>query len=125
MVRSRNKVQLSPQLKLGVGRGYSKNHLFKYTGFTFLALSLVLVGWTIYTVARHASRPQTDPNNPQVLGATDNPSQPFIDYTVQKGDTIFNIAQKYKMNWATLATINNLTTPFTLKAGQTIKVPNQ
>jgi hypothetical protein len=126
MAKSRNKVHLSPQLKLGVGRGYSKNNILKYSGFSFLFLSLLLFGWIISVVAKHSSQvAQNNSANPQVLGATDNKADPFLTYTVQKGDTVFNIAQKYNLNWATLATINNLASPFTLKPGQTLKIPNQ
>jgi len=125
MAKRRNKVQLSPQLKLGVGRGQFKNNVFKYTGFAFLTLSLGLVIWTVTVVVRHVSAPGATPANPQVLGETDSATQPFITYTVQKGDTVFNIAQKYEIKWETLATINNLSSPFTLKPGQTLKIPNQ
>jgi len=125
MAKSKNKVHLSPQLKLGVGRGYSKNNILKYSGFIFLFISLIMAGWTIYTVATHSSHSTGNATNPQVLGATDKPGELFVDYTVQKGDTVFNIAQKYNINWTTLATINNLASPFTLKVGQTLKIPNQ
>jgi hypothetical protein len=124
MAKSKNKVHLSPQLKLGVGRGYSKNNILKYSGFVFLFVSLALAGWTVYTIVKHTDQTPNEAN-PQVLGASDKQSEPFINYTVQKGDTIFNIAQKYNINWTTLATINNLASPFTLKVGQTLKIPNQ
>jgi LysM repeat protein len=64
---------------------------------------------------------------PQVLGATDIKKDinliEFAEYKVQKGDTLFNISQKYNINWATLATLNNLKSPFVLKPGQIIKIP--
>jgi LysM repeat protein len=130
MDRSKNKVRLSPQLKLGVGRGYSKNNLLKYSGFAFLFASLALGIWTVQVVLHRSSTTdsptaQNNTANPQVLGATDTKATPFFNYTVQKGDTVFNIAQKYNINWSTLATINNLSSPFTLKPGQVLKVPNQ
>jgi len=90
-----------------------------------LALSLVVVAWTTTTIVRHSHQTDNNQANPQVLGAEDTQTQPFIKYKVQKGDTVFNIAQKYKLNWATLATINNLSSPFTLKPGQELKIPNQ
>ena len=121
----KNKVQLSRQLKLGVGRGYSRNNLLKYTGFGFLVISLGLVAYTGSVILSH-EKAANNSTNGNVLGATDTPEQPFINYTVQKGDTIFNIAQKFKIaNWATLATINNLAAPYSLTPGQVIKVPNQ
>jgi LysM repeat protein len=66
-----------------------------------------------------------------VLGASDarqptNPSQiQFISYTVQKGDTLFDISQKFGISWNTLATLNNLKSPFYLKPGQTLQIPKQ
>lgn len=72
-----------------------------------------------------------DLNSPAVLGASDvkqpaaqNDMQ-FISYTVAKGDTLFNISQKFNISWTTLATLNNLKSPFYLKPGQTLKVPKQ
>jgi len=128
--RSKNKVRLSPQLKLGVGRGYSKNNLLKYVGFVFLFASLALVIWTVNVVLHRSSGQgsQTAQNNsqanPQVLGAADT-KNPFVNYTVKKGDTVFNLAQQFNINWSTLATINDLAAPFTLKPGQVLKIPNQ
>jgi len=66
---------------------------------------------------------------PQVLGASDVKTEPadsgiqFEEYKIQKGDTLFNISQKYGISWTTIATLNNLKSPFTLKPGQTIKIP--
>ncbi len=127
MGTSKNKVRLSPRLRLGVGRGYSKNNILKYSGFLFLLVSVALGGWTIYVITSHVNSPGQASPNPQVLGATDTQTPPstFITITIAKGDTIFNIAQKYKVEWTTLATINNITSPFALKIGQKLKVPQQ
>ncbi len=120
-----SKIRLSPQLRLGVGRNYFKNNIFKYSGFLFLLLSAVLGGWTVYTIAQQRGVTSLQSTaTPQVLGATDTKSQDaFIDYTIVKGDTIFNIAQKYKVEWSALATLNNLASPYTLHPGQQLKVP--
>jgi hypothetical protein len=132
MGNSKNKVRLSKQLKLGVGRSYSKNTIFKYTGFVFLFLSIGLGVWTTAYVLSHRNTSpaiveNSDAAGPQVLGISDTQpsSQPFIEYTVAKGDTIFNIAQNHSISWTTLATLNNLASPFTLKVGQKIKIPQQ
>ncbi len=122
---SPNKVKLSPQLQLGVGRGFSKQNYLKYIGFVFLGLSLILTARTIYLFSS-----KTAPE-PQVLGADDQEqlqqtqASPFIEYTVKPGDTIFNIGQSYKISWTTIATLNDLESPFTLKPGQTLKIPQQ
>jgi LysM repeat protein len=121
----KSKVRLSKQLKLGVGRSYSKNTFFKYAGFLFLLISLSLGGYSIYVAT---SGPSNNPSetNPQVLGDADNqPNLALTEYTVKKGDTIFNIAQQHNMSWTTLATLNNLSSPFTLQIGQKIQIPAQ
>lgn len=43
-------------------------------------------------------------------------------YTVQWGDTLYNIATRYGMNWTYLASTNNLAYPYTLYAGQRLCV---
>lgn len=121
---SPNKVRLSPQLQLGVGRGFSRQNYLKYIGFVFLGLSLILTARTVYLFS------SKNAPDPQVLGADDQEqtqtvSSPFIEYTVKPGDTIFNIGQSYKISWTTIATLNGLESPFTLKPGQTLKIPQQ
>ena len=44
-------------------------------------------------------------------------------YTVQKGDTLYNIAKKFETNVDTLKAINNLTTD-SLSIGQILKIPS-
>ncbi len=129
MVNSKTKVRLSPKLQLGVGRGRVKQNYLKYSGFAFIVLSLLLLGRAIYTIttSHDNAAPAVTEANPSVLGANDsvNQSANFKKYTVKKGDTIFNIAQTYHLNWATLATLNNLSSPYTLKIGQELNIPNQ
>ena len=89
---------------------------------TFNAVRLVIKG-----------KNQTSQNaiNPEILGASDvkqtngEDSLQFTTYTILKGDTLFNISQKFNISWTTLATLNNLKSPFYLKPGQTLKVPKQ
>ena len=75
------------------------------------------------------NQPAVNSLNPQILGASDTKppdgqgSVQFTAYTVQKGDTLFNISQKFNISWTTMATLNNLKSPFYLKPGQTLKVP--
>ena len=120
------KFDLCPRLKLGVGRGYSQNKIFKITSGISLAIAAVLSINAVRMVMSSHNQPNT---NPQVLGAEDiNTSKAadnlqFTVYTVQKGDTLFNISQKFNISWNTLAALNNLKSPYYLKPGQTIKVP--
>ena len=125
MPKTYKKFELSPRLRLGVGRGYSKNQILKIGAISCLILALVLT-FNAFKIIFGSS--QTKAAAPQVLGAsdtkTDTPdSMQFVQYKVQKGDTLFNISQKYNITWTTLATLNNLQSPFTLKLGQTINIP--
>lgn len=120
----KQKVKLSPKLLLGVGRNTGRGSLLPYATMIFLVISAVLGIRAGYMVIHH-SNPST-PADPQVLGATDTPTEPakaFKDYSVKKGDTVFSIAQASGLDWTALATLNNLKAPFTLKAGQVLQIP--
>jgi len=53
---------------------------------------------------------------------TPQPSQ-FTEYTVQQGDTLSSIAQRFGTTADELARINGLTNPNTLDIGQKLKIP--
>lgn len=125
MFTTHKKFDLSPKLKLGVGRGYSKNLIFKFGAFFCLIVALGLTANAIRILYAHKT--DNPLGTPQVLGASDVKPDPstveFVQYKVQKGDTLFNISQKFNIDWTTLATINNIQSPFTLKLGQTLNIP--
>src|SRR3989338_492293 len=111
MSYSHKKFELSPRLKLGVGRGYSQNRILKISAVFCLILAL---GLGINAVRLIFSGGKTA-NEAQVLGASDSQTSSdtqFVEYKVLKGDTLFNISQKFNINWTTLATLNNLKSPF-------------
>jgi len=123
------KFDLSPRLKLGIGRGYSQNQILKFSAIVCLVLALVLTVNAFRLVIKDKNQAGGASQNPQVLGATDV-KQPqnqnavqFTAYTVQQDDTLFNISQKFNIDWTTLATLNNLKSPFALKPGQIINIP--
>lgn len=123
------KFELSPRLKLGIGRGYSQNQILKFSAIVCLTLALVLTANAFRLVLKDKSQAGGNSQNPQVLGATDV-KQPnnqsgvqFTAYKVLQGDTLFNISQKFNIDWTTLATLNNLKSPFVLKLGQVINIP--
>src|SRR6185369_4722557 len=126
MQNVRKKFELSQRLRLGVGRGYSSNQILKIGAILCLILALVLT-FNAFKIIFGSSKTQAA--DPQVLGASDTKTDSstdtmqFVQYKVQKGDTLFNISQKYNITWTTLATLNNLQSPFTLKLGQTINIP--
>lgn len=128
MWNSKNKVTLSPRLKLGVGRGYAKSKLFKITSASFLVVGLALGAHTVSLLVSNDSANSAS-LSPRVAGAsitqnTPEEVKPFKTYTVQKGDTLFNISQKINVPWTTLAELNKMKPPFSLKPGQSIMIPN-
>ena len=129
MLKFKNQLELSPRLKSGVGRNYSKNRLLKISSFVFLLLAAGLTVNSLWIVFSRTPSAKTEAGAPQVLGATDtqtsssSPSVQFVEYKVKKGDTLFSISQQFNIQWMTIATLNNLKSPFSLKPGQTIKIP--
>lgn len=125
MLSSKNKIKLAPRLRWGVGRDTNKINFFKLGGGIFLVLSAALIiraGWLLFSGSE-----TTPTNNPQVLGETDNNSNEelFTEHQVETGETLFSIAKDNGVDWTMLATINNLKAPFTLHAGQKLKIPKQ
>jgi len=126
MTFKKNKFELSPRLRLGVGRGYSQNQILKIAAIFCLVLA---AGLTVNAIRLMISKNGDQGPKPEVLGATtESATQPvleFTTYTVEKGDTLFNISQKLNISWTSLAAINSLKSPFYLKPGQSLKVPKQ
>lgn len=63
-------------------------------------------------------------NSPNVAPSP-TPTAPTIpqEYVVQRGDYLSAIAQQYNLRWQDLATLNNLSWPYTLYAGNILKLP--
>lgn len=49
---------------------------------------------------------------------------PYVLYTVKSGDSLSVIASRYHLPFTKLAQINNLSVPYNIFVGQTLKVPN-
>src|SRR5579864_2165432 len=105
MLKPKPKIQLSENLKMGVAGPTSQSTFYKYGGVVFLLLSLYLAH-NIYVDVKDnglgKSQLATSANlQQQVLGAYDQSGQGapvtsninFSTYKVQKGDTVFSIAQ--------------------------------
>ncbi len=125
---------LSPKLKLGVGRGFSPNKLLKISSTLFLLLALGLTANSARLIWQHQAQAKNQSSpEPRVLGASDTAAKQaeksnyfeFEEYKIKNGDTLFNVSQRYNISWTTLATLNELKSPFTLKRGQTLKIPKQ
>ena len=124
---STKRFELSKRMKLGVGRGYNPGHIIKISSISFLFLAGLL---SINAINLYSKRPSTTVT-PKVLGASNaeglnaEATKPqFTEYKVKKGETLFGISQQFKVPWTSLATLNNLETPFNLQPGQALKIPN-
>src|SRR5690349_14290574 len=116
--KTKSKIRLSENLKIGVAAPASQSAFFKYSGVIFLVLSLFLALNIIKTL-RGESLNNTDKVltsaqlQQKVLGAySDVPVAPnsskISNYKVQSGDTVFSIAQAKSADWQVIATLNNL-----------------
>lgn len=129
MGNSRKRVELSPRLQFGVNKGRSNSKFLKLTGIVFLLIAGVL-SFNAASVIFSNHGDNTAPQG-QVAGVSDTPqataeTQPvdFISYTVQKGDTLFAVSQKFNVSWTTLMTINHKETT-AIKPGEVLKIPKQ
>src|SRR6185436_18407636 len=101
------KFELSPRLKSGVGRGHSQNQILKVAAILCLVLAAGLTFNAVRLIAKNKNQPAAGSVSPAVLGASDikdpqsGQTMEFTTYTVAKGDTLFNIAQKFNISWTT------------------------
>lgn len=54
---------------------------------------------------------------------TPPPATDYITYVIQPGDTLSEIAERYGTTYQTLATLNGISNPDRIYAGQTIRIP--
>ncbi len=119
MFQKKSKFKLSKNLKLGIEGPSSQGTFFKVGGVFFLGLSLVLA-WNIF---HSLSNKPAEGAAPAVLGAFDqSTTEEPTTYTVQRGDTLFNVAQQTGVNWVVIATLNDLKAPYNLKPGAVLKL---
>jgi LysM repeat protein len=131
-----SKIKLSEHLQMGIAAPRSQSTFFKTGGVIFLVLSLAIAANIFYQLhgahspsSEHPAANSTQNSNnqtvQQVLGAysQDSSQVQTTVYTVQKGDTLFNIAQTHNLDWQVIAVLNNLQQPYNLKIGMQLKLP--
>ena len=128
ILSSRNKIRLSKTLHAQT-TPYPRMNVWMRRAVFVLILSAV-------TGVYLAAKPSTDSiqrsnqeldKTKEILGEQQPPTSNQAEletYIVKKGDTLFNVSQKYDISWQTLAQINNLSEPYLLKIGQTLKIPD-
>jgi LysM repeat protein len=136
MPNRKQKIKLSQKLSQGINTSSTQSLFFRLGGTFFLLLSLIMAT-NIYKNVSAADgsvkEAYVQPQEQQVLGAFDDKRQAQkspvkeapkeITYTVEKGDTLFNIAQKKNLNWVVIATLNDLKAPYELKPGTVLTLP--
>ncbi len=71
--------------------------------------------------------PETTPDATPDNTITPNPDQPYTEYTVQSGDTLYAISQRFYgdgSRYPEIMEYNNITDSTTLMTGQVIQIPN-
>ncbi|MGE5561006.1 MAG: peptidoglycan DD-metalloendopeptidase family protein [Chloroflexota bacterium] len=109
----------------------------KYAGAGALALSLTAAAWAHgrfivngapstepATAVVEAQAPTGDAAAAALTAAAQMPpaAPAIVDYTVQNGDTLWDIAIKHNTDVASIMALNDLTRSSSLKIGQTLKI---
>ncbi len=120
IISSRTKIRLSRSL---TAQTTPYPHVKSWIKRGFFILTLMMLGG-IYIVARPAKNTEAELPK-EILGEQKKTPTELAVYEIKRGDTLFNVSQKYEVSWQTLAEINNLREPFILKVGQKLKIPKQ
>jgi LysM repeat protein len=133
MANKKQKIKLSQKLKQGIEVNSAQELTFKIGGTFFLILSLIMAVNIYKNMSVADGKANSGQSEQQVLGAFDDrrsensaktPEEPKENtYTIEKGDTLFNIAQKHNLNWVVIATLNSLEAPYDLRPGAVLKLP--
>src|SRR3989344_8755988 len=124
---------LSPELRAQITPNKRRDIKYYSGGVFFLALSAALAWNMVFSKAGQDNNKQdlaqlqsAAAGSKQVLGAQAAETveqQQFTVYSVKNGDTLFNISQQYSIRWDLIADLNNLSEPYLLHPGQTLKIP--
>lgn len=92
-----------------------------------IAVIVIFTGAGIYFSFQNTSKPTPVQNSESLIGNNSDtqilqkPRDKIIAYTIQNGDSIASIAQKFKISESTIRWENNLTTD-TLTEGQKLRI---
>ncbi|HBQ94534.1 MAG: LysM peptidoglycan-binding domain-containing protein [Firmicutes bacterium] len=82
--------------------------------------NIISVGQVLVIGASTASSSSSDSSS-----STSSTSSSARKYTVQSGDTLSLIAQKFGISWQTLASFNHLSNPNVLQVGEVLEIPGK
>lgn len=103
--------------RIGLQYGVSWVTLAQYNGLT--NPNGIVAGQTIKIPPANGQPPTSVPSPT----ATAMPPGSITYYTVQPGDNLFRIGQKFGVSWVQIAEANGLVNPNQIVAGQTLKIP--
>ena len=117
IISSRTKIRLARHL---TAQTTPYPHVKSWIKRGFFVLTLVMITG-IYIAARPEKKAEAGLPK-EILGQQQIPAELTV-YEIKRGDTLFNVSQKHKVSWQTLAEINNLEEPYILRVGQKLKIP--
>lgn len=117
---SKSRIRLSRHLHTQITPYPEANRWFRRGA----VLTILIVVGAIYALAKKTAPNETQTPSKQILGEQEKavPLE-YESYLVKKGDTLFNLSQRFDVSWQTLTKLNNLEEPYLLKIGQKLKIP--
>jgi len=85
-----------------------------------LAVTVVSGAFALFFAQRNDSGVETTPTT---VVTTTTVYQPPITYVVQRGDTLFAIAENFQVDMQALMTLNGITNPDRVEAGAELTMP--
>jgi nucleoid-associated protein YgaU len=123
LFQSKQRVHLSPRLARSIGK--EKTYKSSSVSKAAAAVLAILIFASAHAVLNKHHRlessalAQTQAEG-KVLGAE---SHGVANYVVQDGDTLLSVSQKFAVYWMSIVEENEITPPYTLTPGQTLRIP--
>ena len=110
--KRKQKIHLSPRLADSIGQRTLPE---KTTGERIIIASVLIILALVILNTKSSK-------NGEILGVQN--AKP-VNYRVKEGDTLTELSARYNVYWMTIVEENELTAPYELLPGQTLRIPNQ